>query len=269
MPSEPFQTALTACPPNPAPLTCIIRHLSEIYKQVNDMSLKTVAVIGAMEQEIALLRETMGNVKTISFGKFAAYEGELAGKHMVLALSGIGKVNAAVSTAWLIHQFEPDCVINTGSAGGLGKGLKVGDVVVGTEIAHHDVDVTAFGYVWGQVPQLPAVFVSDGLLVGKAKQAAEVFEGAAVEQGLIVSGDRFVHSSEGVAEIHKHFPEVKAVEMEAAAIAQTCHQLETPFVIIRAVSDSADEKADISFDEFLKTAAANSAKMVAEIVKSL
>ena len=223
------------------------------------MSLKTVAVIGAMEQEIALLRETMGNVKAVSFGKFAAYEGELAGKRIVLALSGIGKVNAAVSTAWLIHQFEPDCVINTGSAGGLGKGLKVGDVVVGTEIAHHDVDVTAFGYVWGQVPQLPA----------KAKQAAEVFEGAAVEQGLIVSGDRFVHSSEGVAEIRSHFPEVKAVEMEAAAIAQTCHQLDTPFVIIRAVSDSADEKADISFDEFLKTAAANSAKMVAEIVKSL
>lgn len=229
------------------------------------MSLKTVAVIGAMEQEIELLREMMENVKAVSFGKFAAYEGELAGKRMVLALSGIGKVNAAVATAWIIREFAPDCVINTGSAGGLGKGLKVGDVVVGTEIAHHDVDVTAFGYVWGQVPQLPAVFVSDGLLVGKAKQAAEVFEGA----GLIVSGDRFVHSSEGVAEIRKHFPKVKAVEMEAAAIAQTCHQLETPFVIIRAVSDSADEKADISFDEFLKTAAASSAKMVAEIVKSL
>ena len=233
------------------------------------MSLKTVAVIGAMEQEIALLLETMENVKAVSFGKFAAYEGELAGKRMVLALSGIGKVNAAVSTAWLIHQFDLDCVINTGSAGGLGKGLKVGDVVVGTEIAHHDVDVTAFGYVWGQVPQLHAVFVSNGLLVGKAKQAAEVFEGAAVAQGLIVSGDRFVHSSEGVAEIRSHFPEVKAVEMEAAAIAQTCYQLNTPFVIIRAVSDSADEKAHISFDEFLKTAAANSAKMVAEIVKSL
>ena len=233
------------------------------------MSLKTVAVIGAMEQEIALLHETMGNVKAISFGKFAAYEGELAGKRMVLALSGIGKVNASVSTAWLIHQFEPDCVINTGSAGGLGKGLKVGDVVVGTEIAHHDVDVTAFGYVWGQVPQLPAVFVSDDLLVGKAKQAAEVFEGAAVAQGLIVSGDRFVHSSEGVAEIRSHFPEVKAVEMEAAAIAQACHQLNTPFVVIRAMSDSADEKADISFEEFLKTAAASSAKMVEKIVASL
>ena len=233
------------------------------------MSVQTIAVVGAMEQEIELLRESMANVKHVSFGKFSAYEGELAGKRMVLVLSGIGKVNAAVSTSWVIHQFAPDCVINTGSAGGLGKGLKVGDVVIGKTVAHHDVDVTAFGYVWGQVPQLPAVFTSDSNLICQAEKAVQVFEGAAVTQGLIVSGDRFVHSSEGVAEIRSHFPEVKAVEMEAAAIAQTCHQLEVPFVIIRAVSDSADEKADISFEEFLKTAAVSSAKMVTEIVKSL
>lgn len=233
------------------------------------MSVQTIAVVGAMEQEIELLRESMADVKHVSFGKFSAYEGELAGKRTVLVLSGIGKVNAAVSTSWVIHQFAPDCVINTGSAGGLGKGLKVGDVVISETVAHHDVDVTAFGYVWGQVPQLPAVFVSDSNLIRQAEKAAQVFEGAAVTQGLIVSGDRFVHSSEGVAEIRSHFPEVKAVEMEAAAIAQTCHQLEVPFVIIRAVSDSADEKADISFEEFLKTAAVSSAKMVTEIVKSL
>lgn len=233
------------------------------------MSVQTIAVVGAMEQEIELLRESMANVKHVSFGKFSAYEGELAGKRMVLVLSGIGKVNAAVSTSWVIHQFAPDCVINTGSAGGLGQGLKVGDVVIGETVAHHDVDVTAFGYVWGQVPQLPAVFASDKNLICQAEKAAQVFEGAAVTQGLIVSGDRFVHSSEGVAEIRSHFPDVKAVEMEAAAIAQTCYQLEVPFVIIRAVSDSADEKADISFEEFLKTAAVSSAKMVTEIVKSL
>ncbi len=233
------------------------------------MSVQTIAVVGAMEQEIELLRESMANVKHVSFGKFSAYEGELAGKRMVLVLSGIGKVNAAVSTSWVIHQFAPDCIINTGSAGGLGKGLKVGDVVIGETVAHHDVDVTAFGYVWGQVPQLPAAFASDENLIRQAEKAAQVFEGAAVTQGLIVSGDRFVHSSEGVAEIRSHFPEVKAVEMEAAAIAQTCYQLEVPFVIIRAVSDSADEKADISFEEFLKTAAVSSAKMVTEIVKSL
>ena len=136
------------------------------------MSEQTIAVIGAMEQEIALLRTRMEEVQTLSFGSFTACAGRYAGKRMVLALSGIGKVNAAVATAWVVHQFNPDCVINTGSAGGLGKGLKVGDVVIGDKAAHHDVDVTAFGYEWGQVPRLPAVFDADERLVGAAEQAA-------------------------------------------------------------------------------------------------
>ncbi|MCP1660896.1 5'-methylthioadenosine/adenosylhomocysteine nucleosidase [Neisseria perflava] len=233
------------------------------------MTMKTVAVIGAMAQEIELLKGRLNHAQEVAFGKFQAYVGELSGKRVVLALSGIGKVNAAVATAWVIHQFAPDCVINTGSAGGLGKGLKIGDVVVGTQMAHHDVDVTAFGYLWGQVPQLPAAYDSDVGLVAVANQAAAVFEGAQVTQGLIVSGDQFVHSSETVAQIRGHFPEVKAVEMEAAAIAQACYQLETPFVVIRAVSDSADEKADVSFDEFLKTAAVSSAQMVMKMIEAL
>ena len=158
------------------------------------MSEQTIAVIGAMEQEIALLRTRMEEVQTLSFGSFAACAGRYAGKRMVLALSGIGKVNAAVATAWVVHQFNPDCVINTGSAGGLGKGLKVGDVVIGDKAAHHDVDVTAFGYEWGQVPRLPAVFDADERLVGVAEQAASVFGGASVRRGLIASGDQFVHS---------------------------------------------------------------------------
>ncbi|RPD89143.1 5'-methylthioadenosine/adenosylhomocysteine nucleosidase [Neisseria weixii] len=233
------------------------------------MSMNTVAVIGAMAQEIELLKTRMDDIKAFQFGKFNAYEGTLNGKRMVLVLSGIGKVNAAIATSWVIHQFQPDCVINTGSAGGLGKGLKVGDVVIGERIAHHDVDVTAFGYVWGQIPQQPAVFESDEHLMAVAKEAAQAFEHARVNRGLIVSGDQFVHSRERVAEIRGHFNDVQAVEMEAAAIAQACHQLDTPFVVIRAVSDSADEKADISFEEFLKTAAASSAKMVTEVVAKL
>lgn len=231
--------------------------------------MNTIAVIGAMEQEIEWLKAAMSDVKDVQFGKFTAYEGRLSGKRLVLVLSGIGKVNAAISTAWVIHQFAPECVINTGSAGGLGNGLKVGDVVIGERVAHHDVDVTAFGYAWGQVPQQPAVFESDAALIQVADEAARVFDGATVSRGLIVSGDQFVHSSECIATIRSHFADVQAVEMEAAAIAQACHQLNTPFVVIRAVSDSADEKADISFEEFLKVAAASSAKMVMDIVAKL
>ncbi|STZ76216.1 5'-methylthioadenosine/adenosylhomocysteine nucleosidase [Bergeriella denitrificans] len=233
------------------------------------MAINTVAIIGAMAQEIELLKAAMADVRPVSSGKLTAYEGTLAGKRAVLVLSGIGKVNATIATTWVIREFSPDAVINTGSAGGLGKGLKVGDVVIGSRAAHHDVDVTAFGYVRGQVPQLPAVFEADSRLAQAAKRAARAFEGAAVTEGLVLSGDQFVHSSAAVADIRTHFPDVQAVEMEAAAIAQTCYQLDVPFVIIRAVSDSADEKADISFDEFLKTAATSSAKMVMDLVAQL
>ncbi len=229
----------------------------------------TVAVIGAMEQEIELLKNNMENAVTETFGRFTVHRGMLGGKKMVLALSGIGKANAAAVTALVAGHFSPDCVINTGSAGGIGAGLKVGDVVIGTQVAHHDVDVTAFGYALGQVPQLPAVFESDAALAEAAVAAAAAFEGAAVYRGLIVSGDQFVHSSEKTAFIRQNFAGVQAVEMEAAAIAQTCYQLNVPFVVVRAVSDAADEKADISFDEFLQTASVNSARMVMDVVSSL
>lgn len=233
------------------------------------MTVQTVAIIGAMEQEIELLKNRLEAAETFRLGEFEAYRGRLAGKTVVLARSGIGKVNAAVATAWVVNQFAPDAVVNTGSAGGLGKGLKVGDVVIGLETAHHDVDVTAFGYTWGQVPQLPARYAADAALAAAATEAAQAFEGAAVVQGLVVSGDQFVHSSDKVAEIRSRFEGVQAVEMEAAAIAQSCHQLGVPFVVVRAVSDSADEKADISFETFLQTAAVSSANMVLRLLERL
>ena len=175
-------------------------------------AIRTIAVIGAMQPEIELLKGRLNNRESQHFGAFEIHCGELHGKRIVLTLSGIGKVNAAAATATAILKFSPDCVINTGSAGGLGQGLKVGDVVIGSETAHHDVDVTAFGYAIGQVPQLPPAFASDHALVTAAERAAAAFPNAAVRRGLIVSGDRFVHSSETVAAIRKNFPDVQAVE---------------------------------------------------------
>ena len=230
---------------------------------------QTIALIGAMPPEIELLKENLQNLRNEHVADFEIYRGEYAGKNVVLALSGIGKVNAALSTALVLQRHQPDFVINTGSAGGLGGELKVGDVVIGTQTAHHDVDVTAFGYAIGQVPQLPPAFASDHALVTAAERTAAAFPNAAVRRGLIVSGDRFVHSSEAVAAIRKNFSDVQAVEMEAAAIAQTCAQFGLPFVVIRAVSDAADEKADVSFDEFLQTAAVHSAEMVDGMIREL
>ena len=229
---------------------------------------QTIALIGAMPPEISLLQESLQNLRSEHMADFDIYCGEYAGKNVVLALSGIGKVNAALSTA-LVLQHRPDFVINTGSAGGLGSGLKVGDVVIGTQTAHHDVDVTAFGYAIGHVPRMPARFESDPALCAAVEKAAAAFEHAAVHRGLIVSGDQFVHSSESVAEVRRHFPDAQAVEMEAAAIAQSCHRFGVPFVVVRAISDLADEEADTSFETFLKTASVHSAKMVLQLIEAL
>lgn len=231
---------------------------------------KIVAIIGAMEAEIELLKSRLSNIRSHQFGqKFTIYTGQIGTTDVVLSLSGIGKVNAAIATTLVLEHFSPDCVINTGSAGGIGVGLSVGDVVIGLEVAHHDVDVTPFGYVHGQVPQLPARFVADNDLVHAAAYAAQAFNNARVVQGLVVSGDCFVHSEPYRRHIIKHFPDVQAVEMEAAAIAQACYQFEKPFVIIRAISDSAQEEAKVSFDEFLQTAAQHSAQMVLNIIETL
>lgn len=226
-----------------------------------------IGIIGAMQAEIEYLKNQLIDLKMHQFGQaFTIYTGTIGRKEIILSLSGIGKVNAAIASTLVIEHFRPDCVINTGSAGGVGVGLKIGDVVIGEEVAHHDVDVTAFGYQYGQVPQQPERYHSEPKLIQAALSAATAFSNANIHHGLIVSGDAFVHSQEKIASIRTHFADVQAIEMEAAAIAQVCHQFNLPFVIVRAISDSAEESASISFDEFLVQAAKHSAQMVLQLM---
>ena len=228
-----------------------------------------VAIIGAMEQEIALLQSRIAQPQHEKVAHVAITRGTLAGKPILLAQSGIGKVNAAITTTVLLEKYQAACVINTGSAGGLQGGMKQGDVIVGIQTAHHDADATAFGYVIGQLPQMPARYEADAALVEHAARAAIAFDGAAIHRGLIVSGDQFINHPDKIARIRTHFPDALAVEMEAAAIAQTCYQFARPCVIIRALSDLADGEAEYSFETFLQMAATHSAEMVENLVKSL
>ena len=228
-----------------------------------------VAIIGAMEQEIALLQSRIAQPQHEKVAHVAITRGTLAGKPVLLAQSGIGKVNAAITTTILLEKYQAACVINTGSAGGLQGGMKQGDVVVGIQTAHHDADATAFGYAIGQLPQMPARYDSDATLVEHAARAAVAFDGAAIHRGLIVSGDQFINHPDKIARIRTHFPDALAVEMEAAAIAQTCYQFARPCVIIRALSDLADGEAEYSFETFLQMAATHSAEMVENLVKAL
>ncbi|GGO77093.1 5'-methylthioadenosine/S-adenosylhomocysteine nucleosidase [Marinobacterium nitratireducens] len=240
--------------------------LADIIKRKDRVS---IGIIGAMDQEVELLKSAIDGCEEQRFAGYSFYTGKLHGQPVVLLQSGIGKVNAAISTALLLQVFAPDCVINTGSAGGFDPALDVGDVVISTEVRHHDVDVTVFGYEPGQVPGLPAAFEPDPLLAQIAERCIGKRQGVKTVRGLIATGDSFMNCPERVARTRVLFPAMKAVEMEAAAIAQTCHRFDTPFIIIRALSDIAGKESNLSFEQFLETAARHSAEMVMDIVDAI
>jgi adenosylhomocysteine nucleosidase len=225
-----------------------------------------VAIIGAMEEEVTLLRDQINEKKVEVFAGCEYTSGKMNGVEVVLLKSGIGKVNAAMSTTILLDKYSPDYVINTGSAGGSDKNLNVGDIVISSEVRHHDVDVTAFDYEYGQVPQLPAAFVADQELIKIAEEAAKEMIEMAIVKGLIASGDTFMSDPLRVEDVRAKFPGLMAVEMEAAAVAQVCHQFGVPFVIIRSLSDIAGKESNISFEKFLETAALHSANLIMKMV---
>ncbi|WP_419959078.1 5'-methylthioadenosine/S-adenosylhomocysteine nucleosidase [Psychrobacillus sp. BM2] len=228
-----------------------------------------IAIIGAMEEEVELLRNEIENptTKTIANSEFT--NGTYKNHEVVLLKSGIGKVNAAMTTSILLSEYKPDYVINTGSAGGYDPNLEVGAIVISDEVRHHDVDVTAFGYEIGQVPQLPAAFKADEHLMKLAEDAVYEIGEHPAATGLIATGDIFMHDPAKVEQVRNQFPQMKACEMEAAAVAQVCHQFEVPFVVIRALSDIAGKESSISFDEFLPIAAKHSTQVVLHVIENL
>ncbi|PHI29661.1 5'-methylthioadenosine/S-adenosylhomocysteine nucleosidase [Budvicia aquatica] len=227
-----------------------------------------IGIIGAMEQEVTLLRDKIENCETFERAGCEIYTGKLNGIDVALLKSGIGKVAAALGTTLLLELCRPDLVINTGSAGGLDPTLSVGDIVVSDEVRYHDVDVTAFGYEPGQMAGCPVAFIADKLLVQLAERCISECKLHAV-RGLICSGDAFINGSAPLERIRKTFPSVAAVEMEATAIAHVCHQFDVPFVVVRAISDVADKESHQSFDEFLILAAQQSSLIVSTMLRAL
>lgn len=223
-------------------------------------------IIGAMDEEIELLKHNMKQpiVNEIANGIFI--EGKLGEKNVVLVKSGIGKVNAAMTTTILIEHYQPDYIINTGSAGGFDQELNVGDIVISEDVVHHDVDVTAFDYEYGQVPGLPATLPADLSLIKETASALEHLD-ISHKIGLIATGDSFMSDPKRVLVTRNRFPKMIAAEMEAAAIAQVCYQYSIPFVVIRALSDIAGKESSTSFDAFLKKAAENAANLIMTILK--
>lgn len=228
-----------------------------------------IGIIGAMDEEVSILKAKINNLQTTVIAGCEFYQGELNGKQVILTKSGIGKVAAAVATTLLLEKFSPDQVINTGSAGGYDTSLNVGDIVISTEVRFHDVDLTAFGYEIGQMAQLPPAFAADPKLIEIAQQAANTLDALKIIQGQICTGDIFMADPTKAEIARTNFPDMAACEMEAAAIAQVCYQFKVPFVIIRSLSDIAGKKSDLSFEQYLPIAAKNASILVEAILNRM
>ncbi|MFS6343452.1 5'-methylthioadenosine/adenosylhomocysteine nucleosidase [Streptococcus agalactiae] len=227
-----------------------------------------IGIIAAMEEELKLFVENLEDKSQETVLSNVYYSGRYGEHELVLVQSGVGKVMSAMSVAILVESFKVDAIINTGSAGAVATGLNVGDVVVADTLVYHDVDLTAFGYDYGQMSMQPLYFHSDKTFVSTF-EAVLSKEEMTSKVGLIATGDSFIAGQEKIDVIKGHFPQVLAVEMEGAAIAQAAQATGKPFVVVRAMSDTAAHDANITFDEFIIEAGKRSAQVLMAFLKAL
>ena len=226
-----------------------------------------IGIIGAMEEEVAALKEAMEVQESVEQASMIFCKGILCGKEAVIVRSGIGKVNGGICAQILVDRFKADTLINTGIAGSLDAKIDIGDMVISTDALHHDMDATKFGYPVGQVPRMGVLsFPADEELVKKAVQASEKANpDIHTFTGRVASGDQFIASREVKERIVREFHPL-CVEMEGAGIAQASHLNQVSYVIIRAISDKADNSASIDYPTFERQAIAHSVRLVKELL---
>ena len=218
--------------------------------------MKTIALIGAMPSELADIRAILGKDEVKHISGFDFYINEKDGKSIINACCGIAKVNAALCTQVMIDNFHPDCVINTGIAGGMNNAVKVCDIVISTEVLPHDLDL----HFLKDYPPYCGIFKADDMLIDTAEKVCAEFDVKSF-RGRIVSGEAFISSNDVKKAIQDKY-DPYAVDMESAAVGHCCYLNKLPYVSVRCISDNADDEGAMSFDEFEKIAA----KRVAEIV---
>lgn len=233
-----------------------------------DIFMSKTGIIGAMELEVEELKSKMTVSGIVKKAGMEFYEGTLGGAQVVIVRSGIGKVNAALCVQILVDIFDVTHIINTGVAGSLNAALDIGDILISKDAIHHDMDVTIFGYQPGEVPQLGTrEFAADKRLMELAKTSCEkVNSGIHAIFGRVVSGDQFISGKEVKEHLIKDF-QGDCAEMEGASIAHGAYLNQIPFVIIRAISDKADDSAEMDYPAFEKAAARHSARLVEDMVQ--
>lgn len=229
-----------------------------------------IGIIGAMEEEVNILKEKMSIDAVENKASMEFFKGKLNDKEVVIVRSGISKVNAAVCTQILIDDFNVDCVINTGIAGSLQNKIDIGDIVISSDAMQHDVDATGFGYDPGVIPRMEtSVFKADERLIELAKKVCEAeIPDIAAHVGRVVTGDQFISDREVKNKIESNFHGY-CTEMEGAAIAQAAYLNNVPFVILRAISDKSDDGATVDYPAFEKKAIEHSVILVENMLKQL
>ena len=229
-----------------------------------------LGIIGAMEEEVAALKKKMQIEKIMQCASMEFCQGILEGKQVVVVRSGIGKVNAAVCAQILVDRFQVDAMINTGIAGALSNEINIGDIVLSSDTMQHDMDATGFGYRFGEIPRMEtSAFEADSQLIELAKVCCKrVNPEVGVHVGRVVSGDQFISNRSDKEWIVKYFGGY-CTEMEGAAIAQVAYLNQIPFLIVRAISDKADNSASMDYAEFEKQAIIHSVNLIVEMVNNL
>ncbi len=229
-----------------------------------------LGIIGAMAQEVAALKEAMNDVEVRTAAGMDFYKGTIHDREVVVVRSGIGKVNAAVCCQILADRYGVDAVVNTGIAGSLRAEIDIGDIVLSSDALQHDMDATGFGYPVGVIPQMDvSVFPGDAALITAAqKSCARVNPEIGVHVGRVVSGDQFVSDKAKKTWLTETFAGY-CTEMEGAAIAQTAWLNHIPFLIIRAISDKADDSAEMDYAEFETKAIEHSVKLLLDMIESM
>ncbi len=229
-----------------------------------------IGIIGAMEEEVSALREKLTDARLMKKASMDFYSGTLSGKEVVIVRSGIGKVNAGICTQILSDLYQVDAVINTGIAGSLKAEINIGDIVISTDALQHDMDATGFGYEPGVIPRMEtSCFPADPELLEQAEAACrEAVPEIQVFTGRVVSGDQFISDKKVKERITRQFGGM-CTEMEGAAIAQAAYLNQIPFVVIRAISDKADDSATVDYPTFERQAIAHSVALVENLIRRL
>lgn len=241
-----------------------------LWKGNNVSKFKTIGIIGAMDEEVHKIKEILTDVTITDIASMEFYEGKLYDVDVVIVRSGIGKVNAGICAQILADRFKVSAIINTGIAGSLNADINIGDIVLSTDAIQHDVDAQAFGYEPGVIPRLEeSTFVADQELRMVAKQSCEtVLSKVHVFEGRVLSGDQFISDKDKKEWLTNQFSGF-CTEMEGAAIAQAASLNHIPFLIIRAISDKADNSAEMDYPAFESMAIEHSVMLLKEMINRI